>query len=103
VVVITVLKMGINPLNCSIDLEREKIWKMPVHMLKLFVFQFYVSQDILRYCMAVCLQICQFLEIYCFDIVTPYHRKKSSKQSWRNVSAFNKGGRVRKTSDKFSA
>jgi hypothetical protein len=25
VVVITVLKMGINPLNCSIDLEREKI------------------------------------------------------------------------------
>ncbi|XP_048728158.1 choline/ethanolaminephosphotransferase 1-like [Ostrea edulis] len=47
----------------------------------LWICFFYVSQDILRYCMAVCQQICQFLGIYCFDIVTPYHGKKSGKQS----------------------
>ncbi|XP_062619874.1 choline/ethanolaminephosphotransferase 1-like [Saccostrea cucullata] len=49
--------------------------------LVLWICFFYVSQDILRYCIAVCQQICQFLEIYCFDIVTPYPVKKSSKQS----------------------
>ena len=34
--------------------------------------------------MAVCQQISQFLQIYCFDIVTPHPGKKSSRNSWKH-------------------
>lgn len=52
-------------------------------------FQIYVIQDIIRYCMAVCQQICQFLGIYCFDIVTPFP-KKTTKNSWEESLAASK-------------
>nr|XP_022287883.1 choline/ethanolaminephosphotransferase 1-like [Crassostrea virginica] len=49
--------------------------------LVLWICFIYVTQDIVRYCMAVCQQISQFLQIYCFDIVTPHPGKKSPKNS----------------------
>lgn len=48
--------------------------------LVLWICFIYVIQDTIRYCMAVCQQICQFLGIYCFDIVTPFP-KKTTKNS----------------------
>lgn len=39
--------------------------------------------------MAVCQQICQFLGIYCFDIVTPFP-KKTTKNSWEESPAASK-------------
>ncbi|KAK3101546.1 hypothetical protein FSP39_004372 [Pinctada imbricata] len=48
-------------------------------MLLWFCF-IYVIQDILRYSSSVCQEICDYLEIYCFDIVS----KRPQKQSSRN-------------------
>lgn len=64
-------------------------WMINQLRLAVLYFQIYVIQDIIRYCMAVCQQICQFLGIYCFDIVTPFP-KKTTKNSWEESLAASK-------------
>lgn len=77
----------------SIITEKNCIWmtRGMINQLRLAVlyFQIYVIQDTIRYCMAVCQQICQFLGIYCFDIVTPFP-KKTTKNSWEESPAASK-------------
>lgn len=80
-----------NPLIYLLTVDK-KLYKndprddQPVSDEAFLYFQIYVIQDIIRYCMAVCQQICQFLEIYCFDIVTPFP-KKTTKNSWEEAPA----------------
>ncbi|KAJ8299394.1 hypothetical protein KUTeg_023454 [Tegillarca granosa] len=46
--------------------------------LLLWICFIYVVQDMLRYSYYVCNEICDFLGIFCFDIITP-HPKKNNK------------------------